>query len=528
MTNVRELFFQLYAYVLVVEQTVLQGSVQPSAEDVRGRITSLLEQQEAEAKRQGMLDQDYHDARFAFIAWADEVLLGLSTWEYQRQWSTLPLQLEYYETRNAGEELFERLNRLRADQHDIREIYYLSLGLGFSGRYFLGMEDTLQLNRIRHEQVQHLPQTVEELPTLDKLTPQPYQISAPPPLPIKPPLTALLLKAGIALLVMVPLLVFVVYWFIKPPPAPTVQLAMSIQGNGKGTVQSTPAGIDCGRKCKHAFPAKTVVQFQATPAPGSVFERWQGESDCLDGKVTLDTSVTCQAIFTLESPVTKVHEVIASHQETCMVLNVIGIQGDVVTLGGYIGSLQHRDTIRQALLQIQGISTVNDGNVRVLQWPLCEVVELLTPLQTHAQAQQNGLALQLNKGETPTYFHGENLIADVQTPRTSTSYVYVDYYTADKYVGHLLPNTKERANTFAPSSMIQVGRLDGPQQWLILPPFGLELVTVIASSTPLFAPARLAPESAQDYLPALREALKRASSSGVVATYQFLTTQQRR
>ena len=195
--------------------------------------------------------------------------------------------------------------------------------------------------------------------------------------------------------------------------------------------------------------------------------------------------------------------------------------------GGYVDSTQQRDKIRQALLQIQGVSTVRDDAVRILQWPLCEVVELLTPLQTRAQAEQTGLALRLNKGQNPTYFYGENLIVDVQTPRTFMSHVYVDYYAADKNVGHLLPNPKQRTNTFAPSSMVQVGRLGGPNEWEILPPFGLELVTVITSSTPLLLPERPLGESATTYLPALRGALKEAAASGVVATYHLLTTKQR-
>jgi type IV/VI secretion system ImpK/VasF family protein len=451
MALMRELFFQLYAYVLLVEQTVLQREAQPSYEEVRSHIRDLLEQQEAEAKRQGLSEQDAHEARFAFMAWADEILSQLPGWEHQQQWSTHPLQLEYYQTRNAGEEFFERLEQLRGDQQYIREMYYLCLGLGFSGRYYR-REDEQQRNRIRREQAPHLPQTVEDLPAVTRFIAQPYQVIPPPVEPIKPPLTALLLKAGLALLVLVPLVLFLVYMW---------------------TPDRTP-------------PVETIV-----------------------------------------SPEPTVQEVVAAHRKPCTLVTIVQVQDAVVTLAGHVTSDVQRDELRQALLQLQGITTVNDERVRVLPWPLCEVVELLTPLHTQAQTQRLGLSLQLNKGREPTYFHHENLIVDIRTPQTFASYVYVDYYTADKSVGHLLPNAKELKNSFPPNSVVTVGRPDGPQPWVIYPPFGLELVTVIASPTPLFSPARLEPEPAKDYLQVLRQALEQASASGLGATLHFLTTQER-
>jgi len=139
MAQVRELFSDLFAYVLLFEQTHLQGEFQPPYEQVRRDIAALLEQQKAAAKRQGMLEQDYHDACFAVVAWADETILTHSTWKHHNQWNTFQLQLEYYDTRNAGEEFFERLDKLRSEQKEVREVYYLCLGLGFSGRYFRGL-----------------------------------------------------------------------------------------------------------------------------------------------------------------------------------------------------------------------------------------------------------------------------------------------------------------------------------------------------------------------------------------------------
>lgn len=48
------------------------------------------------------------------------------------------------------------------------------------------------------------------------------------------------------------------------------------QGDGQGTVVSTPAGIDCGATCAAPFTGNTKVTLVARAAPGSVFVGWKG------------------------------------------------------------------------------------------------------------------------------------------------------------------------------------------------------------------------------------------------------------
>ncbi len=115
------LFADLFTYVLLFDQTHLQGEFQPSYEQVRRDIAALFQQEKATAKRQGMLDKDFQDAGFAVVAWADETILKHTAWKYHHEWNTYPLQLEYYQTRNAGEEFFERLEQLGAAQQAVRE-----------------------------------------------------------------------------------------------------------------------------------------------------------------------------------------------------------------------------------------------------------------------------------------------------------------------------------------------------------------------------------------------------------------------
>ena len=77
----------------------------------------------------------------------------------------------------------------------------------------------------------------------------------------------------------------------------TVKSTLSITKIGSGTVTSSPAGISCGSDCSEPYLSSTIVTLSATGAAGFVFAGWSGNSDCIDGLVTMDASKTCTATF---------------------------------------------------------------------------------------------------------------------------------------------------------------------------------------------------------------------------------------
>jgi type VI secretion system protein ImpK len=366
---------------------------------IRKEINALLEEQKALVKRYEIAPQEYDNARFAVIAWLDEVMLKAThaeNQEFYQQWKRAPLQAELYNTANAGEEFFERLEKLRPSQKEVNEIYHLSLCLGFRGRYY-DEEQDYKLLEMRRERAQHLPTAFPDLFEIEKkkehVTPQPYEIQPPPAKVHRRPPS--LFWPGVILSTLAALLL--VWWF-RP---------INNCGNGR---------VDPGEQCD--FVAST--------------------GSCPGGQ-------TCQADCTCPPPppgpsLDAIREAIRPFE--CHRVEVADVRNGVVNLTGRVQSGEQRQQIRQAVQDVVGVTEVQD-TFTFMPRPFCEVVDLLDPLRQHAQTTGVSLDLRLQKGCEVTYYRDENLIVDVSSPKP-LQYVYADYYVADKeYVAHLVPNPKQ-------------------------------------------------------------------------------------
>ena len=165
-------FVDLIAYVAYLVKGT--GTRELSFSQVKADVSRLLNASE-ECVRKGVCSrEEYDQARFVVCAWIDESILG-SQWEFRDQWQRQQLQRLYYNTFDAGEEVFERLNAVGYQQNNVREVYYLCLSLGFKGK-FVRAEDDYLLDQLKTSNLKLLLGSSTGLPSIERadLFPESY------------------------------------------------------------------------------------------------------------------------------------------------------------------------------------------------------------------------------------------------------------------------------------------------------------------------------------------------------------------
>jgi type VI secretion system protein ImpK len=115
---------------------IRQFQLQPNGDIdlVSTRLDTALNSARQQAEAAGHSRIDVDEALFAVLAWADEALLA-ADWSESPKWQRNLLQRRYFGIQNAGVAFFGHLDGLRPEQEQVREIYYLCMAMGFSGRH---------------------------------------------------------------------------------------------------------------------------------------------------------------------------------------------------------------------------------------------------------------------------------------------------------------------------------------------------------------------------------------------------------
>ena len=128
----------------------LRGAPEPDADSLRAEVRRLVSAFDASARAAGKELAVVDAARYAMVAFLDEVVLT-SSWGLRQEWSGRPLQMEYFNDFTAGEEFYNKLEALRGEggqRSEALEIYGLVLGLGFRGK-FAGVAGAEQAHQLR-------------------------------------------------------------------------------------------------------------------------------------------------------------------------------------------------------------------------------------------------------------------------------------------------------------------------------------------------------------------------------------------
>ncbi|HST45614.1 MAG TPA: DotU family type IV/VI secretion system protein [Luteimonas sp.] len=209
-------FMPLFSFGLALDEKVAANAASEPAARVVDAARTLLERAKAAAAADGKRPEHVEDATFAVVAWIDEIMARHPAYLT----SATPLQVTLYTTNNAGNEFFQHLGALRDGQDEVREVYYHALLLGFVGQYYYENGDTGELGRLKELHARQLPVAPAPLHTLreEKITPQPYSGDMPAGPRYPRQWDHLLLKAGIAVALAIPL--GYLGWALLAAPAP--------------------------------------------------------------------------------------------------------------------------------------------------------------------------------------------------------------------------------------------------------------------------------------------------------------------
>jgi type VI secretion system protein ImpK len=133
--------------------------MRPELPALRNQLLTLLDTFTRDPTVQD-IPEEVAEARFALVALADEMII-VSNWPSREQWRKDSLQLQLYQTNNAGDEFYDHLAALRPEQNHAREVYYTCLAVGFEGRYAGRESDRAELMRQQYEMLRAAHRAVD-------------------------------------------------------------------------------------------------------------------------------------------------------------------------------------------------------------------------------------------------------------------------------------------------------------------------------------------------------------------------------
>jgi hypothetical protein len=185
-----------------------------------------------------------------------------------------------------------------------------------------------------------------------------------------------------------------------------------------------------------------------------------------------------------------------------------------VRLSGHLATPQEIQRLRGEIDKIGSIEPIT-FDVGLMIWPYCEITAMLNPLMGRPGREAPSLSLMATEVHV-----GDRLTVDVRTPGFD-GYLYIDYFDSEAEVLHLFPNGRDRLNLRPWYNHFVLGCPPLLTTITLAGKTGEQLVTLVATSKPLFQDLRPEAEQAHDYLAALSEAIKHLQPGKTAAAMLF-------
>ncbi|HMD68787.1 MAG TPA: type IVB secretion system protein IcmH/DotU [Chitinivibrionales bacterium] len=122
-------------FLIIIRMREAEDLGDPAA--LRKLITYYISLFEKNCKAIGMDPESAAEAKYAIVALMDETVLSVPG-ACRDYWISRPMQLDYFGDNIAGQEFFEKLQKLLLtpeNKKHVLEVFFLCLALGFEGKY---------------------------------------------------------------------------------------------------------------------------------------------------------------------------------------------------------------------------------------------------------------------------------------------------------------------------------------------------------------------------------------------------------
>ena len=187
----------------------------------------------------------------------------------------------------------------------------------------------------------------------------------------------------------------------------------------------------------------------------------------------------------------------------CSRLRLVDLPGSGdVELRGHVPTAELASDLVRSSQRLAGDDTRLAGNLMVLPWPQCSVLDAVEAMGLTQSGDQRNDPLAVGeqaRADMPRALDGEIAAFRFQAPAYD-AHIYIDYFDAAGVVQHLMPSDFRGENRFRANAAFGIGDTVHDPQLVFTAPLGIDIVLAIATTEPLYDGNRPFMENAEVYL----------------------------
>lgn len=197
--------------------------------------------------------------------------------------------------------------------------------------------------------------------------------------------------------------------------------------------------------------------------------------------------------------------------------------GEGVRVTGFIGSQDELDQLEASVRSMDDIGMV-DFQVVVTSPSFCDILQVSLPLHERNSIESAGASISVD-GNAVVLQEDDKVVLRATAP-TFDSYVYIIYLQEDGTLLNLVPSATHQDNQRKANESFSIGERPDQPSFSVAPPYGDDLVMILAASEPLFAEPRPLTEIGSSFAQDLAARVNALLSKGgkIVADLVFLRT----